>query len=177
MRKAKASYSDPYLAILDFRNTPTQGIVASPAQRLMSRRTLTLLPTTNKLLKPQVSNFSSKLRHEKKREERYYNVGTKDLPPLKKGGVVQVQPQSKDNRSVRRNRRHLRKSGMSFNISPPLESNQPSVDSSAIPGTPGSVPDTPPQCVTQNHEQRVTRSGRVIQQSGALKIMLWTDMF
>ncbi|XP_064614575.1 uncharacterized protein K02A2.6-like [Liolophura sinensis] len=33
MRKAKASRTDPYLAILDFRNTPTQGVDASPVQR------------------------------------------------------------------------------------------------------------------------------------------------
>ncbi len=46
MRKAKMSGQDPYLAILDHRNTPTQGLNASPAQRLLSRRTRTLLPIT-----------------------------------------------------------------------------------------------------------------------------------
>ena len=35
---------DPWLAILDYRNTPTQGQTASSAQRLMSRRTRGLLP-------------------------------------------------------------------------------------------------------------------------------------
>jgi hypothetical protein len=44
MRKAKHSQSDSYLAILDFRNTPTQGFESSPAQCLMNRRTKTLLP-------------------------------------------------------------------------------------------------------------------------------------
>lgn len=43
MRKAKHSQSDSYLAILDFRNTPTQGFESSPAQCLMNRRTKTLL--------------------------------------------------------------------------------------------------------------------------------------
>lgn len=37
---------DPHLAILDCGSTPTQEMVTSPAQRLMSRRTKTLLPMT-----------------------------------------------------------------------------------------------------------------------------------
>ena len=50
MKKAKMSGQDPYLSILDHRNTPTQGLNASPAQRLLSRRTRTLLDSyiTNK---------------------------------------------------------------------------------------------------------------------------------
>ena len=51
-RKAKEDNRDPYLAMLDHRNTPTQGML-SPAQRLMQRRTKTLLPTTTELLRPQ----------------------------------------------------------------------------------------------------------------------------
>ena len=53
LRKALTASTDPYLAILDYRNTPTQGVGSSPAQRLMSRRTKTLLPTMNQLLQPQ----------------------------------------------------------------------------------------------------------------------------
>uniref|UniRef100_A0A9J8B237 Gypsy retrotransposon integrase-like protein 1 n=1 Tax=Cyprinus carpio carpio TaxID=630221 RepID=A0A9J8B237_CYPCA len=45
MRKAQMSRQDPYLAILDHRNTPTHGLSTSPAQRLLSRHTKTLLPT------------------------------------------------------------------------------------------------------------------------------------
>ena len=45
MRKARHDQKDPYLAILDFRNTPTQGFNTSLAQRLMNRRTNTV---TNK---------------------------------------------------------------------------------------------------------------------------------
>ena len=54
MRKSKDACSDPYLAILDHRNTPSQGFLSSPAQRLMSRRTKTLLPTASALLRPEV---------------------------------------------------------------------------------------------------------------------------
>jgi len=54
MRKALDAGTEPYLAILDYRNTPTQGMESSPAQRLMNRRTKTLLPTTRALLQSRV---------------------------------------------------------------------------------------------------------------------------
>ena len=40
LRKTK----DTHLALLDYRNTPSQGTSTSPAQRLMSRRTTALFP-------------------------------------------------------------------------------------------------------------------------------------
>ena len=49
--KSKLAKTDPYFALLDFRNSPTQGVKTSPAQRLFNRRTKTLLPTTSNLLK------------------------------------------------------------------------------------------------------------------------------
>ena len=52
MRKALDAHTDPYLAFLDFRNTPTEGYNTSPAQRMLNRRTRTLLPMSNRLLKP-----------------------------------------------------------------------------------------------------------------------------
>ena len=50
MRKSLRAGTDPFLALLAFRNTPTEGVDTSPAQRLFSRRTKTLLPTTTALL-------------------------------------------------------------------------------------------------------------------------------
>ena len=52
MRKARHDQKDMYLAMLDFRNTLTHGFNTSPAQRLMNRRTNTLLPTKRSLLQP-----------------------------------------------------------------------------------------------------------------------------
>ena len=52
MKKAKRDRKDYWLAILDYRNTPTEGADSSPVQRLMSRRTRTLLPTSENLLLP-----------------------------------------------------------------------------------------------------------------------------
>ena len=45
---------DPQLALLHLRNTPTKGHQTSPAQRLMSRRTRTTVPTSTLLLKPEI---------------------------------------------------------------------------------------------------------------------------
>ena len=44
-KKAYCDGKDPWLALLDHRDTPTEGVDASPAQRLMSRRTGTTVPT------------------------------------------------------------------------------------------------------------------------------------
>ena len=52
LRRAAESKRDPYLAMLDYRNTPTQYADASPAQRNLGRRARTLLPMTSSLLKP-----------------------------------------------------------------------------------------------------------------------------
>ena len=53
-KKAHRDNKDPWLALLDQRNTPTQGVNSSPVQRLMSRRTRTLLPVSANLLYPRV---------------------------------------------------------------------------------------------------------------------------
>ncbi|XP_014673256.1 PREDICTED: uncharacterized protein K02A2.6-like [Priapulus caudatus] len=60
MHLAKVSKTDPYLALLDFRNTPSQSMDSSPAQRLMNRRTQTLLPMKATLLKPQIPKSVSR---------------------------------------------------------------------------------------------------------------------
>ena len=52
--KATKSKRDPILLLLDWRNTPTEGLNSSPTQRLFGRRTKTLLPSSNHLLNPRV---------------------------------------------------------------------------------------------------------------------------
>lgn len=136
MKKAKKSECDPYLALLDFRNTPSQHLGSSPVQRLMNRRTKTLLPTKGSLLKPCIENGDSvtkRLKGAKDRQAHYYNQGAKELPPLNQGDTVRLSPSpgfgkdawtkgvvnkqvnirsydvtTDDGRSFRRNRRHLR---------------------------------------------------------------------
>ena len=54
MRKAKHSGEDVWLSVLEYRNTPSQGMNNSPVQRLMSRRTRTPIPTKATLMKAEV---------------------------------------------------------------------------------------------------------------------------
>ena len=54
MKKAATTNSDYQLALLDWRNTPTEGMKSSPAQRMFGGRTRTRLPTSKELLEPQL---------------------------------------------------------------------------------------------------------------------------
>ena len=54
MKKCNLNSEDPYIALLNYRNTPQEGIDYSPAQRLMGRKTKTLLPTNPILLNPEI---------------------------------------------------------------------------------------------------------------------------
>ena len=56
--KAEEDKRDPLLAILSWRNTPSEGFSTSPVQRLMGRRMHTLLPTAEKLLQPNSNLFA-----------------------------------------------------------------------------------------------------------------------
>ena len=53
-KKAMRDGRDPWLALLEYRNTPVETIGSSPLQRLMSRRTKTMMPTASALLRPRV---------------------------------------------------------------------------------------------------------------------------
>ena len=137
MRKCKDGNGDIYKAFLELRNTPSQGVESSPAQRLLGRRTRAFVPTTANLLRPRGSEIMTR---EKQRMERiqmkqafYYNKTAKDLPVLHEGDTVRMKPfqlgekkwgkavvnRRLDERSYevetnsgtyRRNRIHLRKS-------------------------------------------------------------------
>ena len=94
MRKCKESRSDPYLAFLDHRNTPSQGMLSSPAQRLMSRRTKTILPTAPSLLRPEVVDAKYCKRDIKSRQDKHnakYHPSA-ELPILQEGDTVRLQP-------------------------------------------------------------------------------------
>ncbi|KAJ8356687.1 hypothetical protein SKAU_G00194810 [Synaphobranchus kaupii] len=92
MLKAAAAGQDPYLAMLDHRNTPSQGLDTSPAQRLLCRRTRTLLPTKDTLLEPEITDNTQGLMHNRRRQEKYYNRKARDMDTLKIGDSVRVQP-------------------------------------------------------------------------------------
>ena len=146
MKKAKKNSSDAYLALLDNCNTPTQGLDTNPAQRLMSRRTKTLLPTAKNLLVPEVTmGQHQKILANKQRQAKYYNKAAHDLPALISGDVVRVnlspdslkqedlqkaqvkakvgvrsfEVETEDGKRFRRNRIHLRKSNETFSTRQP----------------------------------------------------------
>ena len=125
----------PYLAILDHRNPPSQGFLSSPAQRLMSRRTKTLLPTASVPLRPEVvdaRHTQRDMRRSQNQQATYYNKRASDRQVLEEGDTVRLQPfrlgrkdwsrgtvvKRLDERSyvvdtptgvLRRNRQHLKK--------------------------------------------------------------------
>ena len=95
IRKAEESGKDLYLALLDMRNTPSEGYDTSPAQRLLGRRCKTLLPTTPGLLKASNVNhekISEQTRQRQLKQAKYYNRGAKSLPPLQEGDTVRMRP-------------------------------------------------------------------------------------
>ncbi|XP_061190283.1 uncharacterized protein K02A2.6-like [Saccostrea echinata] len=84
---------DPILALLDLRNTPTQGIGYSHAQRIFDRRTKTLLPVAEHLLRPRYADRTREMLYERKeRQTYYYNRGAKELKPLSEGDTVSIRP-------------------------------------------------------------------------------------
>ena len=95
LKKSIRAGTDPYLAVLDYRNTPTQGMTTSPEQRLMSRRTKTLLPATQSLLLPKTINLESEKKGLQQRQQvqaKYYNWSAKDRSSLSQGDVVRMKP-------------------------------------------------------------------------------------
>ena len=135
LTKAQADRRDPYLALLDYRNSPISGLCYSPAQMLMSRRLRSKVPAAPQLLVPSVVDAHPSLRKIQQRQKQYYDRGTKPLPPLKQGDgvwhkqgnqrkkatVIQWCPEPRSHwiqteRSVlHRNRQHLQKSPRNTN--------------------------------------------------------------
>jgi len=52
MKRSVRAGEDPYLGLLNQRNTPTESVGSSPVQRLFGRRTKSDIPMTQSLLKP-----------------------------------------------------------------------------------------------------------------------------
>ena len=154
LRKTAKGGDDFHLELLAERNIPTQGIGSSPVQRLMNRRTRTLLPTTGPLMESRTLSTSherEKLKYVEKRQAWYYNANAHNLPELNERDTVRMKPfvlgqkewkkgvvverldersyefETADGSSYRRNRAHIKKT----NESPPATVNSES------PQTPG----------------------------------------
>lgn len=98
MCKAQESGADPFLALLDWRNTPTEGMQSSPVQRLFGRRTKTLLPMAQRLLKPQIpKRVKQELQQRKVKQRHYYNRGAREMTQLQQGELVRMRQRGRDN--------------------------------------------------------------------------------
>ncbi|XP_037528497.1 uncharacterized protein K02A2.6-like [Rhipicephalus sanguineus] len=88
--------TDPYLALLDYRDTPGKSGY-SPAQLLMGRQLRTRLPKTEELLQPVwpvPEHVAERDKANKKRYEKDFNDHhrARPLPPLEPGNRVWVRP-------------------------------------------------------------------------------------
>ena len=133
LEKAKRDQKDPYLSLLEKRNTPVANY-KSPAQLSMGRPLRSILPcTTNQLIPEKVCYRETQTRLQKKQAEQksYYDKSSvQSLRPLKTGESVRVKQQGEwrpakvieisdtprsylvktsDGGVYRRNRRHLHK--------------------------------------------------------------------
>lgn len=94
MLKCAKAGEDPYIGLLNLRNTPHEGVGTSPAQKLLGRRTKTLLPTTHANLANEQISLS---KESAKLEDQKYRTAARaaqrpELKPLVPGDRVYVQP-------------------------------------------------------------------------------------
>ena len=91
--KSKDHWVRPMAFTVGSQDKPTAGMQTSLAQRLTSRRTRTLLPTTATLPKPKIPvDDLQELRTRHAKQARYCNKTATDLPSLQPGKAVRIQP-------------------------------------------------------------------------------------
>jgi hypothetical protein len=161
MTKATESGSDPLLALLDWRNTPSEQLGLSPAQLMFGRRTRTRLPATDALLSTPTSTAAQQaLTEAKRRQALYYDRGAKQRPALRVGQTVRVRYDDNDWRKAevarvlphrsydvrfddgttrRRTSRHVR-----FSSEPPIIIRTETADDVTAPEAVPTVPTAPP---------------------------------
>ena len=193
MKKARLAGTDPNLSLLDYRNTPTEGLGSSPAQRLFGRRTKNLVPTSSRLLVPEsVHGVPHKLRERKAKQAYYYDRTAKELDRLKPGDAarVKLRPDSRewtkaaidkevdirsyqvcteDGRVYRRNRRHLKHSREPFMEFPANLSQQQQPEGVAPSGNVFEASDREPTLETSNKKpvSELPNSSSVVQLESA----------
>lgn len=133
LKKSQDSNTELELSLLEYRNTPVCGMKYSPTEILYSRRTRTLLPISSELLKPKILgdvkenltkiNGRTKFFHDKTAKSRNVSFQPGDNVVFQKnkrwehGTIINRHktPRSynlrgENNRTVRRNTIHLRRS-------------------------------------------------------------------
>ena len=120
--------NDPWLAILEYTNTPSKSTGMSPAQRFFGRQLRSVLLTMKKFLSPfNAEETKTKIRKAKQHQKKHYDKNAHSLTKLRKGDQVTVLPYGKNQywkkatlntgdtwsnlkmeKRLVRNRRHLR---------------------------------------------------------------------
>ena len=90
--KCKLGKENEFIALLNWRNTPSEGMNTSPAQRLMDRRCKTTMPCNRKLLQPRYSTRqdSEDINKRKQKQARYYNRGSRQRNSIKPGESIRM---------------------------------------------------------------------------------------
>ena len=81
--------TDPYLALLEYRNTPTEGMSTSPIQRIIGRPTQSMIPQNIIGSKENEANWQEKL-VKRQKIQKNYNKTAKNLSPLQVGQPVMI---------------------------------------------------------------------------------------
>ncbi|PJE77411.1 hypothetical protein CI610_03666 [invertebrate metagenome] len=193
LRKSGEEESDPYTALLEYRNTPLSGLSYSPAELLMSRSLRSKIPVKNTMLMPKVAeNAREQLTTRQEHQKFHYDKHAQCLPSLMPGDAVRMRVQktwepavvqqrhttprsyvvqTPNGRSYRRNRNHLLKTPEE----PPVIIG-PDVDDDVKPTvTPNCKPTTNPAVTSTMNTQnalpdvKTTSSGRVVKEPGRFK--------
>ena len=91
--KCRESGQSEFLALLDWRNTPTEGVGTSPAQRFLGRRCRTFLPITGELLQPDYPTEEDRqaiINKQKQRQQYYYDRHVKKQKPIAAGEAIRM---------------------------------------------------------------------------------------
>lgn len=83
LKKAQSSNGDPYIALLEYHNTPIESVGFCPAQLLMGCRLKSKLPVSTTLLTPEGQTpVHDKQLYKQMKQEIYYDRQTRLLPDL-----------------------------------------------------------------------------------------------
>ena len=107
--------ADPYMALLEYCNTPSEGMTTSPVQRLLGRSTRTMLPGLGTISKQSQENHQEKLEKQRKIKKQY-DRSARDLPVLKEGDPVMVKDYHNHKREWREARVSKQLSGRSYAV-------------------------------------------------------------
>lgn len=106
---------DPFLALLEHRNTPTEDMSTSPIQRMLGRPTRSTLPQRREQAEADEISFQEKLRKRLKLQSKY-NQTARDLPELRSGQPVLVRDYHEHKRGWKEAKVIQQLSGRSYSV-------------------------------------------------------------